>query len=80
MALNSAGAGRQVVSEGGISSSNGKYFGTKGNLFTWLLRLRRRVEAISDRMVSSGRLWKIDQVQAESCGRASSSMERSRTF
>lgn len=34
------------------------------------------MEAISDRMVSSGRLWKIDQVQAESYGRAISSMGR----
>lgn len=67
MKLNSAGAGRQVVSEGETSSSNGKYFRTKGNLFMWLLRIRRLVGAISDRMVSSGRLWKIDQVQAESC-------------
>lgn len=42
------------------SASNGEYFKTKGNLFMCLLRLRRLEEAISDRMVSSGRLLKID--------------------
>lgn len=38
------------------------------------------MKAISNRMVSSGRLLKIDQVQADTCKRAISSMGRSRTF